>query len=106
MKRPEANVPNGEPGIMPDSKWAERYPLVSAHMSDDRWEDGKDREVSTLVFKVEDGHMVAALNDREARSSLYRAGETAEKALAALEKALGGPGADWRPWGGSKRKKS
>ena len=105
MKRPEAApTHNGEPGVMPDTKFAERYPLLSAHLADDRWEDGKDREVSTIVYKVEDGHIVAALNDREARASLYRTGDTLEAATKALEKALGASGADWRPWGGNKKK--
>jgi len=105
MKRPEPVVANGEPGVFPDPKFAERYPLLAAHMADDRWEDGKDREVSTLTYKVEDGHLVAALNDREGRQSLYRSSETMEGGCKALEKVLGSPGADWRPWSGAGKKR-
>jgi len=104
MKRPDASSEPAAPGEMPDAKFREKFPLLSAHMADDRWDDGKDREVSTLVFKVEDGLIVGALNDREARASLYRTAETMEGASKALEKALGDGKADWRPWGGKKKK--
>jgi len=105
MKKPTPTTDAVEPGVMPDTRFAEKFPLLSAHLADDRWEDGTDRQVSTLTFKVEGGALVGALNDREGRQSLYRTAETMEGVSKALEKALGDPKADWRPWGGNKKSK-
>lgn len=104
MRRPD-EVPSTQPrGKWPDEGWAKKYPLLCEHIGDDSWEDGTPREASTLGVKGEDGRVVVSLNDREAKRSLYRSGESVQEALLALEKALGGTGADWRSWNGGRGK--
>jgi len=105
MRRPEEVPTTQPPGKMPDESWVKAYPILSEQLGDDRWDDGTPREVSTLGLKVEDGRIVASLNDKECKRSLYRSGETVKGALVALEKALSDPGADWRPWSGKGKAK-
>lgn len=106
MKRPEqVNNERGSPGVFADQKWREKYPTVCQYLADDVWEDGKPREVSKIAVTSQDGLVLVMLNDGELRRSLYVTGDTVEKALAALERQLIAAGADWRAWGGNKKKK-
>ena len=107
MKRPEP-IPEGDPSStsFPDATWAKSMPHVCEYLHDDRWEDGKPREVSTIVIKEEDGRVVVALNDKDLSRSLYRSGETVAEALKALEKALATQSADWRKWFSGPKKKA
>lgn len=84
----------------PDGRWLDRFPLLCEHISDATWEDGSPREVSTLVIRGQDSMVMVAVNDREAKQSLYRSGNSVEEALTALEAALEGTAPDWRPWSG------
>lgn len=79
--------------------WLRRdCPLLWAHIADGSWSDGSRRTTSTLLFTVESGRLKACLNDREGRCSLWRVGATPEEAARAIEEALEGACADWKPW--------
>lgn len=91
-------------GDVSDEKFAKKFPLVLEHLTHAEWEDGGARETSTLTIFVEEGLVKIGLNDRDAQRTLYRSADTLEGAIAAVEKALAGPGADWRPWKGRRRK--
>lgn len=105
MKRPDAGSATSAPGEFPDKSWRESYPNLCGYLCDDKWEDGKDRDLSTVTIKFQEGHVLAVLNDVDVRRSLYVTGDTVTQAIKALEKQLGAPGADWRSWGGNKKKK-
>jgi predicted RNase H-like HicB family nuclease len=70
------------------------------------WEDGTARRTSTLLMFIEDGVWKVCLRDRANSRTLWRAGESPEEALAALEAALEGDATDWRRdhWEGDKGK--
>lgn len=104
MKRPEAAAA-AESGVFPDPAFAKIHPTLAEYLGDDRWEDGSARERSSLQLKVQDGVILAVLQDHELSRGLYVVGESVTAALRALEKHAGGPGADWRSWKIRKAKK-
>jgi len=105
MKRQEQPVDVSGNVPFPDANWNKACPLVTEHLSHEYWDDGKPRSPSTLTVRCESGRINMALNDREAKSSLYVTADDVTAALKALEKALSSPGADWRKWSGGGGKK-
>jgi len=59
-------------------------------------EDGKPRSPSSLVVFTEDGVWKGCLSEKDAGLQLWRTGDTLQKLLGALEKALAAGNADWR----------
>lgn len=108
MIRKRSADPAADPGDhWPDEKWAKGLPILCEYLSHSAYEDGSPRERSKLSIFSQDGLVGVALNDPEEHASLYRTGESVEKALQALEKALGASQADWRRWNvGKSRKKA
>jgi len=105
MKKPvesKSKKADGNP-VCPDADFAKKYPTISAHLTDTRWDDGSSRERSTLTLFVEDGQMKMALNDREASRSLYVASRTLQEGLEGLEAHLAEGRAEWRAWKGRKK---
>lgn len=96
---------SGKPGEFPDEKWSKGLPTIVEYMTQDKWGDGKERELSGVTVKYQDGLILIVLNDVAQRRSLYVSANSVEGALKALEKAVSGPGADWRAWSGKGRKK-
>lgn len=89
----------------PDDTWLKGLPTICEYLTQETYEGGGARELSKVSISYQDGLVLAAMNDSDQRCSLYRSGDTVLQALKALEKALAGPGADWRSWGGKKGKK-
>lgn len=54
------------------------------------------RETSTLLFFREDGRWKCCLCDRDSEAVMFRAGDTIEGCLDALEESVTGPRPDWR----------
>lgn len=102
MKRPEDTVKE-EGAAMPDEKWAKSLPTLCEYLVTTEWEGGGAREPSTLVLKVQNGCILAAVNDVALKRSLYVSGDTVEATLKSMEKALQSPTADWRKWGSKKK---
>jgi len=99
MKRPSNEA--AAPGVndpFPDSDWLKRFPSLCPFLADFYWDDGECREPCSLAIKVQDGLILVSLQDRALERGLYRTGKDVKGALEAIEKALGGGGADWRPW--------
>lgn len=105
MKRPDTPVAGAGGGDFPDEKWKTGLPTLVEYMTSEKWDDGKERELSSVAIKFQDGLVLAVLNDPEMRRGLYVTGDTVEKALKALERNASDPKADWRQWGGNKKKK-
>lgn len=104
LARPETRAAAGV-GDFPDETWKKNMPTIVEYLTQDKWPDNKDRELATVSIKFQDGRVLAVLNDQDLRRSLYVSGDDVSKALRALEKALNDPVADWRAWGGNKKKK-
>jgi len=105
IRRREQSAMAGGPNAFPDETWVKGLPLLCEYLSLGAFEDGTPRELSTVTIRYQDGLVLASLSDHEERAGLYRTGESVQLALKALEKALSGGTADWRPWGGSKKPK-
>jgi len=82
-----------------------KCPTITAYLEDDKWDDGKSRELASLSFKLQDGLILGVLNDQDGRRSLYRAASSLAEVLAKLEAGLNDPESDWRAWNGKTRKK-
>lgn len=107
MKRPDpSSEPTGFSKPMADSAFRARCPMLYEYLSSATWEDASPRELSTLLFQLEDGLWKACLNDRACERSLWRTGQSMGDAIDALESALVAQTADWRRWraGSTKRK--
>lgn len=106
MKKPAASgrIQDNSTGFS-DPVFRAAYPAVFEHLADTTWEGGGTRETSTMVLRVEGGRFNVALNDREAKASMYVTADTVEEAIQAIEAMLQTDNADFRPWkGGTKRK--
>ncbi len=78
-----------------DPVMEKQCPTLFAFMTETE-EDGKPRSPSSLVVFTEDGLWKACLSEKDASLQLWRTGETFQKLLGALEKALASGNADWR----------
>lgn len=99
MKRPE--VTEGRAGSSAgtaDEAFLKKYPTVSAYLTDEKWEDGKSREVSGLAFTIRGGVWQVALNDKALKTSMYTCGSCMADCLKGLEAALLDGTGEWRPW--------
>jgi len=101
----QAHPKQAERGEWPDEAFKKKYPALCEYMSDDKWEDGSPRKVSSVSLKFQDGLVLATLNDQDGNRGLYRAAPSVHEALTALDKAAIDPGADWRAWNGNTKKK-
>jgi len=104
IERPTSGADEGG-GVWPDESFSKGHPLIVEYMTQDKWPDGKRRELSSVSIKFQDGMVLGTLSDHATSRSLFRTAVTVLGAFKALEKALGSPDADWRPWRGSKGKK-
>lgn len=75
----------------------ERFPLLSEYLCCTSWDDGKPRQVATLLIVTECGAWKACLNDRAQARSLWVSAEGFDSLLWAVETALGSPAPGWRP---------
>lgn len=82
--------------VMDESEWAQRWPLMLAYMTQDRWEDGTARQTASVLLFKQDGMIKAMLRDRDTGLCLWAAGNGLFAVLNALEGLLCDPKADWR----------
>lgn len=81
--------------VASDPAFEKAHPTLHAFMTAVE-EDGKPRSPSSLVVFTEDGQWKGCLSERDAGLQLWRTGETLQKLLSGLEKALASGNADWR----------
>jgi len=97
MRRPAASATGASnTGPLTDPVFAKRCPTLFAYLTDDMWEDGAERETSTMLVMVDGGIYKAWLNDRALRRSLWAAGATLQGLMDALNAALEDEKAGWR----------
>lgn len=94
--------------VMPMSSecaFGKAYPSLAEFISRETWEDGSSRTLGTILILCEDGRAKCWLNDKDANVSCWVSGDTVSAALKAAEKAVAGPGGDWRAWRGERGKR-
>jgi len=106
MKRPD-NPGTGasNTGPLTDPAFAKRCPALFAYLTDDMWEDGTDRETSTILIFVDGGVYKAWVNDRALARSLWVAGATIQGLLDTANEALASNETVWRAQHNNGRKK-
>lgn len=79
-------------------------PLLAGHITERLFDDGQERETSTLLIFAGDGSFKACLNNRSEGLALWVTADTLGGTLEALERALDSSSPDWRPMRVQKRK--
>lgn len=79
------------------------YPRLTEFLTATRWEDGSERQTSTLMVLWEDGRWKGCLHDRAEERSGWISSRTWGDLLAALETALVEEDLDWRRRKGPRR---
>lgn len=94
----------GNPEI--DPLFTSRFPTLSEYLSAGCYDDGEERERSTVMLFAGDVRgFKAVLNDRSNGRSLWATGDSVDKLFAALEAMLNDVRAPWQPCGLASRKK-
>jgi len=97
MKKPAVS-PTGatNTGPITDPIFAKRCPGLFAYLTDDMWEDGTERETSTMLIFQDGGVLKGWLNDRALGRSLWVAGATLQGVLDALNEAVSDDKVAWK----------
>lgn len=96
MKRPDGSRPGGAVPRASALGLEESYPTLAEYLCDTAWEDGKPREVATLLVVTELGAWKACVNDRACARSLWVSAESFAGVLEATEAALCSLSPGWR----------
>ncbi len=79
-----------------DSLLPRRAPTLYQFLTDDKWDDGSQREPGTLLLFADAGRFKACLNDRDSGRSVFVSAVSLEGILEALEEGLAGDSLEWR----------
>lgn len=106
MKRPDKpDAASGSPGSLAgEDAILRKCPTILMYMCDTKYDDGAEREPSALSICIRDGEVLLALNDKDAKQSIYTQAGTLSDALKLMEAALRDGKATWRPWKSGKKK--
>lgn len=74
------------------------YPLLTEYLISRQFEDGSERETSTLLVFASEGVWKVCLNDRAEQRALWASGASYADAIAALEKLLDSGAETWRAY--------
>lgn len=97
MKRPETNgAGKAIPAVFVDHSFKSEYPNIHEYISCDKWDDGKFRKTSTLLFFVDEGCMKLCLNDRALEKQAFISARTFTEALTLLDEGLEQDNIVWR----------
>lgn len=102
--RPQSEVAAAEAAWLPSQGVLAKCPGLVEYLSLGRYEDGTPRQPSTITVFIESGRVKLSLNDRDVERSAYVTGEGLEDALKTMERHLVEGKADWRSWGGKKKR--
>lgn len=73
------------------------YPSLWEHLNCRRYPDGTARETSTIVIVAQDGRWKGCLSDKDNERVMWKAGDTLDALLTALEEAAAADDpSDWR----------
>lgn len=82
----------------PDSVSKKRFPALVELLTEPTDGEGKDRELSSLTIKWQQGAFVIGIHEPNHHMSLWATGETLEGTLECLERRINADDADWRRW--------
>jgi len=85
-----------------DAQFASKYPMLTSHLVDEKWDDGTARTPSTFSLSVKDGVWQLGINDKSLKQSLYTSGPSLNACLQLAEKAIADGTSAWRKWGKNK----
>lgn len=74
----------------------EDMPGLAEYLMRDSYDDGSDRQTSTMIVFIEDGWWKVCLSDRDEGTTLWATGETLDDCLIGLDAAIVGGTAEWR----------
>lgn len=89
-------MPDTGPARLIDVAFLKDYPLIFAHVSQDRWDDGSPRETSGISVYVKNGMWQGRLRDPNTAKCLWVTAPTFRDWFAVLERALAQPRPEWR----------
>jgi len=72
------------------------YPTVWSYLTQSRWDDGTERNTSSVTFFTDAGQLKCVLKDKETGYSLWAAGSSLDSMFSVLEALLNDPTAVWR----------
>jgi len=96
LQRVDASNSSGPLQAAQDPGWASSYPMLFEMLVTTRWDDGKPREVATLLLVAEGGVWKGMLNDRANRRTAWLSGATVDELLDAFETGLATASLGWR----------
>lgn len=86
----------GQKLVVRDEDFVGEYPLLFEYLAHRQYDDGSERETSTLLVFAADGVWKACLNDRAEGQALWVSCSFFGGVLEALERALDTSAPDWR----------
>lgn len=104
-------TPDGKAGVQAvftDTVFLRSYPAVYEYLTLTKWEDGTQRQPSTMLLLVEEGFMKACLNDRANQRSAWVSGASLTDTMKCLDDGLKDDTLVWRknqPWEQKRGKK-
>lgn len=90
--------------VCPDGEFASAFPLVCQYLTERRYDDGSEREPSTVTLFFEDQPKLS-LADKDLKRSAYVTGDDWWACLVSLENKLLNNTVEWRNWKPQGRKK-
>jgi hypothetical protein len=95
-KGPVREASNGAGQPLAHCDWSRRYVTLFAFLTDDRWDDGSEREPGTMLLCSGEGRVRIWLHSRSEGLSAWLSGGTFEEAFGAAETALAAGNVEWR----------
>lgn len=97
MSRSASGTGGDSRGVGCDPQLLAVAPNLHEWLTEVAWDDGKKREVGTLMVVVEGGWWKMWVHDRDGKRSAWLAGATLSDCMAAVEEALATNTVAWRP---------
>lgn len=105
MKRPKSTGPDGVAGVPARGQMLSRLDQLFSYLTEDKWEDGAQRQRASILI-IADGPLFKCwLNDRATDRTAWSSGETLEAAMEQMEEFLLTDSTPWRTSEGSRKKK-
>lgn len=95
-RRSSSGVPADAPLHSLDHQFAESFPFLWDHLTQEVWPDGSPRELSTLLLFRQDGVFKVMVKDKNAGECCWLSMQRLSDCWAVVNAALGDAGTEWR----------
>lgn len=102
MKKPHAGE-GATSEVLQLGEVSSLFPRIVEHLTESLWDDGSQRELSTLMIFADGARWKLCLNDRDQGRVAFMTGGDPEEALTRLEEGLATDSLDWRSVGKKNR---